>query len=648
MCGIAGYWSNSAREQAETLHRTGERMAAVMHHRGPDDSGVFEDASLGLTLAFSRLAIIDLSEAGHQPMSSACGRYVLVFNGEIYNFRILRAELERHLSFHGHSDTEVILGGFTIWGIRATVDKLNGMFAFAVWDRMTRTLILGRDRFGEKPLYYGRLGGKFLFGSELKALRAVAGFQASIDRGALSLFMRHGYIPAPYTIYHGISKLEPGSLLEVRGSVPAEPVRYWSAMAHAEQGASAPLSGSEEHLEEQVHELLYDAVGLRMNADVPLGAFLSGGIDSSLVLALMQAQSTRAVKSFSIGFSDSQYNEAKYAKQVSSHLGSEHTELYVSARDALEVIPKLPKIYDEPFADSSQIPTYLVSDLARRSVTVSLSGDGGDELFGGYSRYAALANIWSRLQKTPLSARKLGAFMMSAIAQERWDIVFKVAGPLLPSKFRVSRPGEKLHKLASALECNSTDEVYIQLVSIWSDPSRVVLNGYEPFTPLTGRLQSSITDPGLRAMQLDTVTYLPDDILTKVDRAAMAVSLETRVPLLDHRLYELAWRLPLSLRNRPGAGKFVLRKILERYIPRSLFDRPKMGFGVPIGNWLRGPLRDWGEDLLATPALRSQGLLDVDVVRDAWHEHISGRADHAAKLWNVLMLQAWLEEQSSG
>jgi len=645
VCGIAGCWDSRGSEEADALRRTGQRMADVLYHRGPDDAGTFEEPSAGLVLAFRRLAIIDLSEAGHQPMSSACGRYVIVYNGEVYNHMLLRAELEPHINFRGHSDTEVVLGGFTHWGIRATVERLNGMFGFAVWDRVTRTLTLGRDRFGEKPLYYGRVAGRFLFGSELKALRAVEGFHASLDRGALALFMRHGCIPAPHTIYDGVHKLPPGCLLDVLDGIPGDPIPYWSAVEQAETGVSSTLTGSERALEEELHALLYDAVGTRMEADVPLGAFLSGGIDSSLVVALMQAQSTTPVKTFSIGFTEADYNEATFARQVASHLGTDHTELYVTPADALAVVPLLPTVYDEPFADSSQVPTYLVSQLARRDVTVSLSGDGGDELFGGYTRYALLADMWHRLQRIPLPVRKAGAGMLAGIPARRWDAIFQTAGPMLPSRARVSRPGEKLHKLATALHFQTPEDVYLQLVSLWRDPSHVVLDGQEPPTALTSGAPSPFTNAGLRAMQLDAITYLPDDILVKVDRAAMAASLETRVPLLDHRIYEMAWRLPDDLRNRPGHGKYLLRKVLDRYVPRTMFERPKMGFGVPVGSWLRGPLREWGEDLLSPSMLRSQGLLDAQVVRGAWADHLSGRSDRTYELWSVLMLQAWLAEQ---
>jgi len=645
VCGIAGSWDLRGSQEANALRHTGQRMADALRHRGPDDAGTFEDPSAGLVLAFRRLAIIDLSEAGHQPMSSVCGRYTIVYNGEIYNHKLLRAELVPHINFRGHSDTEVILGGFTRWGIRATVKRLNGMFGFAVWDRATRTLTLGRDRFGEKPLYYGRVAGRFLFGSELKALRAVEGFHASLDRGSLALFMRHGCIPAPHTIYDGVQKLPPGCLLNVLDGIPGDAIPYWSAVEQAEMGVRNTRTGSEEELEEELHALLYDAVGMRMEADVPLGAFLSGGIDSSLVVALMQAQSATPVKTFSIGFTEADYNEATFAKQVASHLGTDHTELYVTPADALAVVPLLPAVYDEPFADSSQVPTYLVSQLARRDVTVSLSGDGGDELFGGYTRYALLADMWHRLQKIPLPVRKAGAGILAGIPTRRWDAIFQAAGPMLPSRARVSRPGEKLHKLATALHFQAPEDVYLQLVSLWRDPSHVVLDGQEPPTSLTSGVASPLTNAGLRAMQLDAITYLPDDILVKVDRAAMAASLETRVPLLDHRIYEMAWRLPDDLRNRPGQGKYLLRKVLDRYVPRPMFERPKMGFGVPVGSWLRGPLREWGEDLLSTSMLRSQGLLDAQVVRSAWVDHLSGRSDRTYELWSVLMLQAWLAEQ---
>ena len=647
MCGIAGRWDPDGRQDRDSLRRIGERMADVLQHRGPDDAGTFEDPVAGLVLAFRRLAILDLSEAGHQPMTSACGRFVMVYNGEIYNHRELRRELEAHFVFRGHSDTEVMLAGFTRWGVAAAVERLNGMFAFAVWDLEDRSLTLGRDRLGEKPLYYGRLGGGFWFGSELKALRALEGSAPDLDRDALALFMRYGCIPAPHSVYEGVHKLPPGSLVKVRDGRPAEPVPYWSAVEQAEIGVRNTFTSSEQDLEDRLHDLLHESVGMRMDADVPLGAFLSGGIDSSLIVALMQAQSTRPVRTFSIGFSEAAHDEAPFAKLIAAHLGTEHTELYVTPADALAVVPHLPTIYDEPFADSSQVPTYLVSQLARREVTVSLSGDGGDELFGGYSRYALLAEGWRRLQRVPLTARKAGAAMIVRVPPRRWDAFFRAAGPMLPARARVSRPGEKLHKLASGLAFQRPEDVYLQFMSQWRHPEQVVLDAVEPLTPLTDGALTPLTDPGLRAMQLDATTYLPDDILVKVDRAAMAVSLETRMPMLDHRLYEFAWRLPRDLRNRPGEGKYLLRKVLDRYVPRAMVDRPKMGFGVPIGDWLRGPLREWGEDLLAPAALRSAGVLDAAVVRQGWTDHLSGRADRKYEMWSVLMLQAWLAEQGT-
>jgi asparagine synthase (glutamine-hydrolysing) len=645
VCGIAGFWDPRGSPGIAELRHIGQRMADVLQHRGPDDAGTFEDPRAGLVLAFRRLSILDLSAAGHQPMTSVCGRYVIVYNGEIYNHKELRRELGTHLAFRGHSDTEVILGGFTRWGIRTTVERLNGMFGFAVWDLETQTLTLGRDRFGEKPLYYGRAGGRFLFGSELKPLRSVEGFSAPLDRDALALFMRHGCIPSPHTVYEGVHKLRPGCLLEVRDGLPGDPIPYWSAVEQAEIGVRSKLASSERELEEELHALLYEAVGMRMEADVPLGAFLSGGIDSSLVVALMQAQSASPVKTFSIGFSEADHDEAPFAKQVASHLGTEHTELYVTPADALSVVPLLPTVYDEPFADSSQVPTYLVSQLARRDVAVSLSGDGGDELFGGYSRYALLTDVWHRLQRIPLPVRRAGASVLAGVPTRQWDALFRAARPILPARARVSRPGEKLHKLATGLSFDRPEDVYLQLMSQWRHPNQVVLGAVEPLTPLTNGACTPLIDPELRAMQLDAITYLPDDILVKVDRAAMAVSLETRVPLLDHRIYELAWRLPSDMRNRAGEGKYLLRKVLDRYVPRPMVDRPKMGFGVPIGDWLRGPLREWGEDLLSPATLRSQGLLDVDIVRSAWTDHVSERSDRKYELWSVLMLQAWLAQQ---
>lgn len=644
MCGIAGLIDPAAGLGDEALQDAARTMADTLWHRGPDDGGTWADPESGLGLGFRRLAILDLTDAGHQPMHSASGRYVVVFNGEIYNHRELRRDLDG--PWRGHSDTEVMLAAFTRWGVEEATRRFNGMFAFALWDRERRVLTLGRDRLGEKPLYYGTVGRTFAFGSELKALRAIPGFSATPDRDALALFLRHGYIPAPYSAYQGIAKLPPGHLLDVREGCPGTPRAYWSAREAAQKGLQEPFQGSRTEAREALHQLLRDAVRLRLEADVPLGAFLSGGIDSSLVVALMQEQRSDPVRTFTIGFAEQGYDEAPHARAVAGHLGTEHTELYVTPDQALAVVPQLARMYDEPFSDSSQIPTHLVSALARRDVTVSLSGDGGDELFGGYSRYAQLDVLWRRLSRVPAPLRRAAAAGVRRVPTRAWDAAFRAAGPVLPPRGRVAQPGGKLHHLAASFGRSTAEDVYLQMVSLWDDPASLVLGATEHPTALTDRRAGIDADPVLRVMQLDAVSYLPDDILAKVDRAAMAVSLETRVPLLDHRVYELAWSLPADYRYAGGTGKRLLREVLRQYVPDALIDRPKMGFGVPIGSWLRGPLRPWAEELLDERRLRDQGLLDPGPVRAAWEGHLSGAVDEKYRLWAVLLLQAWLEEQA--
>jgi asparagine synthase (glutamine-hydrolysing) len=626
------------------LRADATRMAATLRHRGPDDSGAWVDADVGIAFGFTRLAIIDVSPTGHQPMLSADGRFVIIFNGEIYNFRDLRGELAaRGHKFRGSSDTEVILAGCSEWGIEATVPRLWGMFALAIWDRCERTLTLARDRIGKKPLYYTRLGDRFLFGSELKALRACPGFTPELDQDALALFMRFSYVPTPWSVYRGVRKLRPGCLAVVRGDGTFDEHPYWDALQVVRAGLEHRHHVGDEEAVEQLDALLRDAVARRMIADVPLGAFLSGGIDSSTVVALMQAQSTTPARTFSIGFHEDAYNEAESAKQVARHLGTDHTELYVTPAEARAVIPKLPGLYDEPFADSSQIPTFLVSELARQHVTVALSGDGGDELFGGYNRYLWARSIWQKLRYLrPVSGLVVGA--IKAVPPPTWDAVYGRIQPLLPRKLRVRNAGDKAHKLADILRAGSADGLYLDLVSQWRGPEPLVLGSIEPPTVLsdpTIRLQ--VRDFNERMMYLDLVTYLPDDILVKVDRASMGVSLEARCPLLDHRVVEWAWRLPLALRSRGARSKWLLRKVLDRYVPAHLVERPKMGFGVPIDDWLRGPLREWAEALLDEQRLRREGLLEPAPIRAAWAAHLSGERNEQYRLWPVLMLQAWRE-----
>ena len=644
MCGIAG--SLGTGECDENSLRG---MVATLSHRGPDDQGLWFDQGAGIGLVHARLSILDLSTAGHQPMLSASGRYVIVFNGEIYNHLKLRVELEQSgqaLNWRGHSDTETILAGFYSWGIEATLRKSVGMFAFAVWDKQSHTLTLARDRLGEKPLYYGWHGDTFLFGSELKALKAHPAFGAEIDRDALADFISYSYIPAPQSIYRGIHKLVPGTLLSVRAGkrTVSKSVSYWSLLDSARQGLLAPFTGSDSEALQGLEARLSEAVSLQQISDVPIGAFLSGGIDSSTIVALMQAQSIRPIHTFTIGFDDLQFNEAVHARAVARHLGTDHTELYVTPQEARVVIPQLPMLYDEPFADSSQIPTYLVSQLARRSVTVSLSGDAGDELFGGYNRYIYTRN----LLKVPAPLRRILAFWLGALSPAQWDRIYSAIQPMLPSSLRVRMPGDKAHKLSDVLAMNSDAAIYQRLVSTWHYPNTVVLGG-RGYINLS-QAWNELTDfdaPECRMMALDALTYLPDDILCKVDRAAMGVSLETRVPFLDHRVVEYAWRLPLHMKIRNGQSKWILRQLLYKYVPKELIERPKMGFGVPIDIWLRGPLREWAEALLNETRLLQEGYFNPNPIRQKWAEHLSGKRNWQYQLWNVLMFQAWLESQNS-
>ena len=622
-------------------------MGAALAHRGPDDSGTFHDSATGIGLAFRRLSILDLSPEGHQPMYSASGRYVLIFNGEVYNFEEIRAELGAR-QWRGHSDTEVMLEAFESWGVESAVKRFVGMFAFALWDRGDRKLYLVRDRIGIKPLYYGRVDGNFVFGSELKAIRQYPEFQPDIDRDVLTLYLRYNYVPSPHCIYKGLCKLPPGHFLmldSATGALLSQP--YWSAREVALEGLHSAFAGSDAEAIEQLHQRLLSAVRLRMIADVPLGAFLSGGIDSSTVVALMQAQSSRPVKTFTIGFHEDAYNEAIHAKAVAKHLGTDHTELYLTPQDALNVVPLLPSMYDEPFSDSSQIPTYLISKLAQESVTVSLSGDGGDELFGGYNRYLFTRRIWTLLKALPKSARKVAAHLLRAATPYSIDRFFQLLRPVLPRKLRPAIPGDKAHKLAALLSVESPEAFYYGALSHWERPTDIVLNSHEPGTVLASIAESSWPSNIEEVMMLtDQLNYLPDDILTKVDRASMAVSLEARVPMLDHRVVEFAWKLPLHFKIRNGTGKWILRQILYQYVPPELLERPKMGFGVPIDRWLRGPLRDWAEDLLSVKSLEQHGLLDANPIRLKWQEHLSGDRNWQYLLWDILAFQDWFRHDS--
>ena len=655
MCGFTGFMGGWPYCNAQSATAQLQRMADTLRTRGPDDSGVWHGSAndVAIGLAHRRLSIQDLSPAGHQPMACHTGRYALVFNGEVYNHLDLRTQLQAGglaPTWRGHSDTETLLAGFVAWGVRATLERCIGMFAFALWDKRDQVLTLGRDRLGEKPLYYGWQGqGEstcFLFGSELKALKAHSAFAADIDRDALCLYMRHNHINAPHTIYQGIRKLLPGHVLTV-SMQRREPVltAFWSLPQVAESGVAQPWQGEPSQLVDELEALLRSAVQQQMLSDVPLGAFLSGGIDSSTVVALMQAQSARPVKTFSIGFNEEGYNEAVHAKAVAQHLGTDHTELYVTPQQALDVIPKLPSLYCEPFADSSQIPTFLVSQLARQQVTVALSGDAGDELFGGYSRYTLAQSLWHKVERFPRSLRMLGAASIRTLSPATWNKLATPLQPVLPAALRRVSLGQKLHKGAALISARNIDEIYLQLISDWQ-PAKLVLHGMEPSSPLrSGHLPLHGLNDLHRMMALDSITYLPGDILAKVDRAAMGVSLETRVPFLDHRVVEFAWRMPMQYKLRDGVGKWALRQVLYRHVPQALVERPKMGFGVPIDSWLRGPLRDWAEDLLNEQRLREQGYLNPQPIRQKWAEHLTGNRNWQYHLWDVLMFQAWLQEQ---
>jgi asparagine synthase (glutamine-hydrolysing) len=647
MCGLTGFLQSSS-SSLESYQKILEGMSHPITHRGPDDNGVWFDDAAGIGLAHRRLSIVDLSPAGHQPMVSAGGRYVIVFNGEIYNHLSLRNLLEKSDNspqWRGHSDTETLLAGFEAWGVQATIEKTIGMFAFAVWDRDTRELTLGRDRLGEKPLYYGWQANTFLFGSELKALRAHPAFKAEIDRNALALMMRHNCIPAPYSIYQGIAKLRPGCLLTVSLKHREPHIEaYWSGQQVVETGRAQPFIGSAGEAVKSLESLLLDAVGLQMIADVPLGAFLSGGVDSSTIVALMQAQSACPVRSFTIGFHDDLYNEAQHAKAVAKHLGTDHTELYVTSQDALDVIPSLSTLYDEPFSDSSQIPTFLVAQMAKQHVTVSLSGDAGDELFGGYNRYVLTDKLWVRLSKMPVSVRRVLARAITRLSPQAWNKLAKILLSLQPKGTGLANWGDSLHKGAGVMACGSIPELYRGLVSHWPDPSALVIGAIEPATLLTDNTQQPTANSEVeRMMALDMLSYLPDDILTKVDRAAMGVSLETRVPFLDHRVVEFAWQLPLEYKLRDGVGKWALRQVLYKHVPKELIERPKQGFAVPIDAWLRGPLRGWGEELLNENRLKREGFFQPALIQLKWQEHLSGQRNWMHHLWDVLMFQSWLE-----
>jgi len=652
MCGITGVIDTVLGQDLEYCIN---RMADTLIHRGPDDGGVWVDINEGVALGHRRLSILDLSPAGHQPMVSTNGRYVIAFNGEIYNHiemrRLLRSACNDY-KWRGHSDTETLLACFEQWGIEATLSHCVGMFAIALWDRDTRTLTLARDRFGEKPLYYGWGGNAVVFGSELKALRAAPDFSNPVNRRALAEFIRFCYVPAPLSIYEGIYKLEPGCFLTLSGLPQHNATRndmsglrgegagfyirhYWSIDDTVKAGQDTLFTDERDALE-ALEGQLDKAVRLQMLADVPLGAFLSGGIDSSMIVALMQKQSAVTVKTFTVGLEEAGFDESPHARAVAKHLGTDHHELFVSANEAQDVILQLPQMYDEPFADSSQIPTHLVCKMARQHVTVALSGDAGDELFGGYNRYFWGERIWNKLSWMPYQLRKRLGRSIRTVPVRGWDALSGLVG--------VPRLGDRAYKLSERLSrVRNMDDLYWSLVTEWADPGLVVKGGGSQQEDTQGHGDAEGLSSVERMMYWDSNTYLPDDILCKVDRAAMSASLETRVPFLDHRVAELAWRLPLSMKIRGNEGKWALRQILYKHVPRELIERPKAGFAIPVGQWIRGPLREWAEALLSQDRLEQEGYFYPVLIRQKWVEHLSGRHDHTPSLWSILMFQSWLE-----
>ena len=646
MCGFVGVMSRNKTMLSKNMITS---MTDSIRHRGPDDSGFWSNETTGISLGHRRLSILDLSSTGHQPMHSPSNRYVLVFNGEIYNHLEIRAQLYKH-TWIGKSDTETLLIAIEKWGVHKAIRICVGMFSFAIWDNNKEELILGRDRMGEKPIYYGwqskNNNSCFLFGSELKALKNHPSFLPKINRQSLSLYMQYSYVPTPYSIYQNIFKLKPGHLLRVsldRHKPTIEP--YWLFLDIAKSSNVSKLYEEENNIVDRLETLLKSVLTQQIVADVPVGAFLSGGVDSTTITALMQSQSNIPINTFTIGFNEQIYNEAIQAKSIASHLGTNHNELYVTPQQALDVIPDLPSIYCEPFADSSQIPTFLLSRLAREKVTVALSGDAGDELFGGYNRYVLTKEFWGKLSNVPFWARSFLSSAITSLSPNAWNNVGNSILSLAPKSLQLNNIGEKIHKAAKVMTSKQFDDLYLNLVT-HCNPEEIVKEVYEQKILLNYK-QSDFTlfDDVQKMMILDTMTYLPDDILVKLDRASMAVSLESRIPFLDHRVVDFAWRIPQSMKINKGISKWILKEILYKHVPKKLLERPKMGFAIPIDSWLRGPLRDWAESLLDENRLKQDGFFHSKPVRNKWQEHLSGRKNWQHFLWNILMFQSWLEKE---
>lgn len=646
MCGIVGFCDRNGRRTAGTLRQSLGGMVSKISHRGPDSAGYWIDESVGLALGHRRLSIMDVSQAGQQPMMSQCERYIITFNGEIYNYRNIRNKIDKEQDgylWRGSSDTEVILAAISVYGLINAVTEFVGMFAFALWDRVDEVLYLVRDRIGEKPLYYGFSAGVFMFGSELKPLRVHPAWQGEIDRDVLGLYFRNNYVPAPFSIYKNIFKLPQGTYLKLNiqnmssGLLP-EPINYWSLLKAAQYGINHPFSGTDEDAISELDKYLKTAISGQMISDVPLGAFLSGGVDSSVVVSLMQAQSTQPIRTFTIGFQDVAYNEATYANAVAKHIGTSHTELCLTPEDCMSIIPELPVLYDEPFADSSQIPTHLVCKLARQNVAVCLSGDGGDEVFLGYNRHIQLARLQRVFKVMPLTVRQLIAASLNNLPASFIELILR------GKKFGLL--ADQVQKIASIIDREDPSDMYQLLTQFWEYPSAIVLGSHEKQTLLTDKsLWPDFAEYLHSIMYVEQMTSLPDDMLVKVDRAAMGVSLETRVPFLDHRLIEFSWSLPFKMKYRDGLTKWLLRQILYKYVPSSLIERPKAGFGIPIDVWLKGPLRDWAEELLNERRLRNDGFLNAKILRGKWIEHLEGKKKWQPHLWGVLMFQSWLDQQ---